>query len=89
MYSGSFPSGIIREIPIIRKKRVKNIDWKNKYESKEPNTIIKIGAKNEKEVTPEGVIFRCAILMLSVIVFSFFLSGFILRIFSLKLHIFS
>ena len=68
---------------------MKNMDWKTKKKNNNPNKIIRIGTKNEKDITPEGVTFRCAILILSIISFSFFLSGFILSIFSLELHSFS
>src|SRR3989344_7714090 len=89
IYSGSFPKGLIREIPIIKKKIMKNLDWTNRKEINDPSNIIAIGAKNEKEITPEGVMSRWDMLMFSSISFSFFLSGFILSIFSLRPHSFS
>src|SRR3989344_5009335 len=89
IYSGSFPKGFIREIPIIKKKIMKNLDWTNRKESNDPTNIITIGAKNEKEITPEGVMSRCDMLMFSSISGSLFLSGFIFSIFPLRLHNFS
>src|SRR3989338_1517876 len=89
IYSGSFPKGFISEIPIIKKKIMKNTDCTSRKESNDPANMIAMGAKNEKETAPEGVMSRCDMLMFSSISGSFFLSGFIFSIFSLRLHNFS
>src|SRR3989338_7713488 len=89
IYVGILFIGKIKQTPTNKEKTIKKGDWVRANRIREPNRARTKGPRIAKEDTPVGVMLRCATEIDSWIISAFFLSGFILSIFSLMLHNFS